>query len=159
MNKTYSSFLLSALAIACCVGCGGGGPTDQPDLADVSGTVTLDGKPLANAMVEFSPDGEGRPSTGTTSSNGSYTLQYTANHSGAKIGVHSVTVSIAGADEDYEEGEGGTDDDGADDDGADDDGDDEDEDVEADTGLPPGASDGSIKETVKAGSNTIDIAL
>ena len=146
MNKTYSRILLSALSIAFCVGCGGGAPSDQPDLANVSGTVTLDGKPLANAMVEFSPDGDGRPSTGSTSSDGSYTLQYTADNSGAKIGGHTVTVSVLGADEDYAEGEGG------DDEG----GDDEDE---ADTGLPPGASDGSIKETVKAGSNTIDIAL
>ena len=116
-------------------------------------TVTLDGKPLANAMVQFSPDGQGRPSAGTTSSDGSYTLQYTADHSGAKIGEHTVTVSVVGADEDYAEGEGeDVADDGADDDGADDEND-------MDTGLPPAASDGSIKKTIEAGSNTIDIAL
>ncbi len=152
MNKTYSRILLSALAIVCCVGCGGGGPADQPDLANVSGTVTLDGKPLADAMVQFNPDGEGRPSSGTTSSDGSYTLQYTADHSGAKIGGHSVTVSLVGADEDYAEGEGDDDTGDGDEDG------DEDED-DGDTGLPPAASDGSIKQTVEAGSNTIDIAL
>ena len=155
MNKTYSRILLSALAIACCVGCGGG-PADQPDLADVSGTVTLDGKPLANAMVQFSPDGKGRPSTGTTSSDGSYTLQYTADDSGAKIGGHSVTVSIVGADEDYAEGEG---EDGAGDDGTGDDGEGDDGEGDESDGLPPAASDGSIKQTVEAGSNTIDIAL
>ena len=74
------------------LGCGGA--TDQPDLGDVSGTVTLDGKPLPDATITFQP-ADGRPSFGKTDSSGKYTLQYTVNASGAKIGKHSVIITTA----------------------------------------------------------------
>ncbi len=112
----------------------------MPDLGTVSGKVTLDGKPVAGAMVMFKPVASGRSSSGTTSSDGSYELQYTVDNAGAMIGEHTVSVIVEAGEEDYE-------------------GDEEGEDVEADSGLPPSATDGSIKQTVKAGANTIDIAL
>ncbi|PQO38605.1 carboxypeptidase-like regulatory domain-containing protein [Blastopirellula marina] len=86
--------------LACFVllpGCFGGG--DTPDLADVSGVVTLDGKPLAEATVLFQPL-SGRPSAGTTDQDGKFRLRYTASETGAKIGDHKVIIrkEVAGKD-------------------------------------------------------------
>ena len=71
-------------------GCGGG-PADAPDLGQVTGTVTLDGKPLAGAEVQFLPE-DGRPSTGVTDAAGKYELAYTGESRGAKIGKHRVQI-------------------------------------------------------------------
>ena len=125
--------LLGLLSV---IGCGGV-PSDQPETASVTGTVTLNGNPLSNVIVTFSPTG-GRPSVGTTDEYGSYTLQYTAKTPGAVIGEHTVSIAFA------EEGDGGY--------GADED------DVMV-SSLPTSASDGSIKKTVEAGSNEIPIEL
>lgn len=147
MSKTYFEIVLTATIAAGCIGCGGGAPDDLPELAEVTGKVTLGGNPLADALVTFSPVEAGRPSAGTTSEDGTYTLQYSVDYAGAKVGEHTITVSPAGSEASYEEGaegSGGT-------------GDEEDE--QDDSGLPPAASDGSIRKTVKAGSNTIDIEL
>jgi len=72
------------------IGCGGAG--DTPELGDVSGTVTLDGKPLAGALVTFQPEG-GRPSTGETDESGQYTLTYSSASMGARVGKHSVRIT------------------------------------------------------------------
>ena len=73
-------------------GCGGQ-IADLPELGTVMGTITLDGKPLANASVSFTPM-SGRHSGGTTDDQGYYSLQYTADESGAKIGLHTVRIEI-----------------------------------------------------------------
>ncbi len=44
------------------MGCGGG---DMPELGDVSGKVTLDGKPLVGINILFTPE-KGRPAGGVT---------------------------------------------------------------------------------------------
>ena len=46
-------------------------------VATVTGTVTLDGQPLAAAMVRFQPASGGAPSAGTTDSSGRYELRHT----------------------------------------------------------------------------------
>lgn len=125
-----SLILLSLLAAT--AGCGGG-PSDQPDLATVSGTVTKAGKPLANAVVTFTPE-KGRQSTGQTDSGGYYSLMYTIDSEGAVPGKHSVLVTID-SEEDYEDGNTG-----------------ETEGTDAVQAEP-------LEVTVKAGSNTIDIPL
>src|SRR5262249_34258094 len=56
------------LAVAA-AGCGGG-----PALAPVTGTVTMNGKPLANVQVEFWPQDGAPRSTGATDAAGRYTL-------------------------------------------------------------------------------------
>ncbi|MHB8901481.1 MAG: carboxypeptidase-like regulatory domain-containing protein [Thermoguttaceae bacterium] len=82
------------MAIACCliavacVGCGKGGPA----LGTVSGTVTMDGKPLENALVTFTPAAGGRGSTGTTDASGKYELAF-IDGKGALVGGHKVTVT------------------------------------------------------------------
>lgn len=108
----------------------------MPPLADVSGTVTLAGKPLANAIVEYRPTATGRPSVATTNSDGYYSLLYTADYSGAVIGDHSIQVTLADAEDDYSGG-----------------------DEESTGGLPLSAFDGSLTFKVEDGNNTNDIAL
>jgi hypothetical protein len=84
-----STFLLGLVLIA---GCGG------PKLASVSGTVTLDGQPLANASVTFQPMGEGNlnPGQGSyakTDQNGNYTLEMQGGKKGAVVAKHKVEIS------------------------------------------------------------------
>jgi len=82
-----------ALLVAAAAGCGGGG--GGPPLGRVSGVVTLDGQPLADATVTFTP-ATGRPSQGVTGSDGRYTLAYTAEQPGAMVGDHVVRISTEG---------------------------------------------------------------
>ena len=70
-------------------GCG----SDGPPLGSVSGTVTLDGEPVPNAFVVFTPEGAGRPSQTKTDASGEFTLSFTGSEGGALIGTHQVTVS------------------------------------------------------------------
>jgi hypothetical protein len=79
-------------------GCGASAP-DLPKLAAVKGVVTLNGSPLANAIVEFYPD-VGAPSSGKTDAEGKFALKYSQGQDGAIIGNHRVkvteTVELAG---------------------------------------------------------------
>lgn len=89
---------LAVIALIGLVGCGSGS-----GVAPVSGTVTLDGQPLANALVSFYPQEEGkRFSTGTTDAAGNYQLVYTNDQQGAAIGKHTVKITTATV-----QGEGG----------------------------------------------------
>lgn len=69
-------------------GCGGGGPAPvKTDM--VNGVVTLDGNPVAGAIVTFVPaqDGVGASATGKTDEQGSYTLTAVGAGGGAEIGA------------------------------------------------------------------------
>ena len=70
------------------VGCGQSGP----ELAPVSGVVTLDGKPLAGKTVGFTPDDGRRSSVGFTDEDGRYEMYYTAQRKGALLTKHIVTI-------------------------------------------------------------------
>lgn len=122
--------VLSLLFLSAC------GSSDRPPLARVSGTVTLDDKPLEGARVTFTP-AEGRPSTGTTDSEGKYELQYAVDAMGASVGEHTVTVEPPELDDDLSEEEA----------------------ARKGMTLPAAASDGSLKKEVTSGSNDIPIAL
>ncbi|WP_339746684.1 hypothetical protein [uncultured Rubinisphaera sp.] len=74
------------------LGCGGG-PGDAPNLGRVSGTLTIDGKPLENVLVSFAPEDGSRASTGVTDASGQYQLTYSTSEMGAKIGKHNVKIS------------------------------------------------------------------
>lgn len=63
----------------------------MPELAPVSGVVTLDGQPLPEAEILFQPT-SGRASTGVSDKNGNYTLLFNRNTNGAKIGPHDVSI-------------------------------------------------------------------
>ena len=66
-----------------------------PSLGTVSGTLTLDGRPLAAATVLFTPEGRGRTSCGTTDSEGRYRLTFLRDMAGATVGRHTVWVTTA----------------------------------------------------------------
>jgi hypothetical protein len=82
-----------ALAALAAAGCGGG-----PKIAEVSGVVTLNGKPYPNAVVSFQPLGSkdnpnpGRGSVAETDQNGRFTLVYDGSERGALVGKHRVRI-------------------------------------------------------------------
>ncbi len=78
-------------------GCSGKS-NDLPDLAEVTGQVTLDGNPLPDAIIDFYPQGaqekkQSRASTAATDEEGKYSLMYNNNTAGAILGDHMVRIS------------------------------------------------------------------
>jgi hypothetical protein len=62
-------------------------------MAEVKGTVRLNGKPMAKVMVEFVPDAKtGARSIGATDENGHYTLVCDDQRAGALVGPHRVLL-------------------------------------------------------------------
>jgi hypothetical protein len=84
------SVLAALLFVSLSCGCRHG---TRPDLGLVHGRVTLDGKPLADAVVSFTPDGRGRNSTALTDSEGAYSLNYIRDIQGAAVGWHTVRIT------------------------------------------------------------------
>ena len=79
-------------AVAALAGCGGAGNK----VAMVTGTVTLNGKPLADAMVEFVPiGGTGSTAFGRTDDNGAYKMEYSRDQSGVFVGKYEVHITTA----------------------------------------------------------------
>ena len=82
------------LVIACSIalsvtsGCSSG---DQPPLGQVTGIVTIDGRPTEGLRVLFSQPGF-RSSGGFTNQDGMYELKYIRNAMGAAVGRHSVRI-------------------------------------------------------------------
>jgi hypothetical protein len=75
------------------LGCG------SQKVASVSGRVTLNNQPLADATVSFQPIAPagkmiaGPGSTGKTDADGRYTLTLMSGQSGAVVGQHQVTIT------------------------------------------------------------------
>ena len=88
LNIPWQRSLAAAAIVATLVGCGAA----EPSLAEVHGTVRLDGKPLANAMLEFNPE-QGDTSYGTTNEAGKYRLRFDRKRAGAVIGKHKVRIT------------------------------------------------------------------
>ncbi len=80
------------LVIICCAslpGCGESGP----ELGGVSGTVTLDGRPISGAVLTFRPKfANSTPAYGGTDEKGHYKLMFTDTKSGAMIGEYDVDI-------------------------------------------------------------------
>lgn len=142
MSRKFSfpATFLCVVVIAV-IGCG---RSDIPELGTVSGVVTLNNEPLANAIVNFSPQTAGRPSTAETDEAGRYSLLYLTDIKGAVVGQHAVTVELVVSEED---------------DNLSDDPADLEEGQVLPKQLPASASDGSILKDVAAGHNDIDIQL
>jgi hypothetical protein len=71
-------------------GCG----ESRGDLARVRGTVKLDGQPLAEALVEYIPQGEkGVVALGRTDKSGNYDMMATRTAAGASVGVNKVRIT------------------------------------------------------------------
>ncbi|MGA2796909.1 MAG: carboxypeptidase-like regulatory domain-containing protein [Thermoguttaceae bacterium] len=70
-----------------------------PQLGEVQGTVTLDGRPLARATVIFEPKAGGHASRAVTDASGRYQLVYLRDNTGALVGSHLVKVFTASEDD------------------------------------------------------------
>lgn len=78
------------------------GQAEHYDVVPVSGVITCQGKPVANATVNFTPQGsdaaaEGRPgrvALGITDKDGRFQLTTYENNDGAIVGKHLVTVGL-----------------------------------------------------------------
>ena len=91
--------LILTVVAVCTAGCGGPGYK----IAPVSGRVTLDGKPLADAAVQFYPEAvpgstesPGPTSIGHTDGDGRYTLVLVQDTetNGAVVGKHKVFINL-----------------------------------------------------------------
>jgi hypothetical protein len=91
--------ILTTLALLSLPGCGKSGYSEL-GLVDVTGTVTLDNKPLAGAKIAFEGDDK-RSAMGTTDSSGHYTLMYDSQTRGTTPGAKIVRITTV------ELGEGG----------------------------------------------------
>ncbi|MCC9606360.1 carboxypeptidase-like regulatory domain-containing protein [Blastopirellula sp. JC732] len=100
----YLKYRMAGLALLSCLIMSVGCAEQGPSLGAVSGTVTLDGKPLPNVIVSFVPVTGGRPSVGTTDENGKYQLAF-VDRLGALTGKHkvSITTVVQGDDIDFSE--------------------------------------------------------
>ena len=85
-------FLATLLLIGC--------SKSNKEISPVSGTVTLDGTPLAHASITFQPKSGGRPSYGVTNDRGHYILEYSLNELGAKIGPCTVKITTQNRSDD-----------------------------------------------------------
>jgi hypothetical protein len=95
MQLVRALSVVAVASLAClALGCGGG-----PAMAPVSGVVTLDGAPLADAVVTFQPKAvggnmyPGQSSQGKTDQNGRYSLEIIGTGSGAILGPNRVQIS------------------------------------------------------------------
>jgi hypothetical protein len=59
----------------------------------VEGVVTLDGKPLAGAAIQFVPQGQGRDATATTDTNGAFAMSTFQPRDGVLPGSYKVVIS------------------------------------------------------------------
>ena len=89
-----SRTLCCCLILTLLAGCGGG---EVSGLVPVTGQVTLDGEPLAGALVAFRKS-SGRPVTGITDDDGRYELRYARGQLGAKPGVYQVSIRTDSGD-------------------------------------------------------------
>jgi hypothetical protein len=81
----YALIFLSSFVL----GCGG----DTPPLGLVTGTVTLDGKPVEGAAIQFEPVSSGLPTAfGRTDAAGKYELWYSRGNKGASLGEAIVRI-------------------------------------------------------------------
>jgi hypothetical protein len=86
-----SACIIVLAFLVCIAGCGKGGP----QVAPVEGRVTLEGRPLVNADIQFKPGGPERPSSGRTDGEGHYTLMFKRGQPGAIVGPHTVRIWVS----------------------------------------------------------------
>jgi len=89
--QTQCASVVTAIWFVFAGGCSG---EKVPGLGQVSGTVTIDGNPVADASVAFDAAKPGEsPSIGKTDASGNYELYYSRGHKGATIGEHAVYIT------------------------------------------------------------------
>lgn len=90
LTACFAAALWSACVLFSC-GCSAK-PKDMPELGAVTGTVTLDGKPLDKVTVVFESE-SGRSAFGSTDASGRYELLYSGNAKGAVLGPNKVVIN------------------------------------------------------------------
>jgi hypothetical protein len=90
--RLHHHCVILLFATAALAGCG---RPATPPLGLVTGTVTLDGAPLADTLVLFTPEGPGRTSQAVTDAAGRYRLAYLRDIVGANVGRHVVRITTA----------------------------------------------------------------
>lgn len=98
ITSRWMSWVAGVVLVMAGAGCGGSAPVL---LTAVSGTVTLDGKPLSGARIMFVPISSDPssakealpPSSGFTDDEGRYTVATFQGQAGAAAGDHRVVVS------------------------------------------------------------------
>jgi hypothetical protein len=88
MAAKVQHFKLCLVAVLLCLGCGQSNPLGT---VPVGGKVTYNGQAVDAATVSFIPDGDGRPATAKTGSDGTYNLN-TLDWPGAVPGPYTVVV-------------------------------------------------------------------
>src|SRR5436190_8990370 len=97
--KMQKKCALSAFVVAVFLGiwlpgCGG---EKTPGLGQVTGTITMDGKPLPDATLTFETSKGGLSAAlGRTDANGKYELYYSRGHKGATTGENIVRITTLG---------------------------------------------------------------
>lgn len=71
------------------VGCSG----TSSEHGHVTGTLTINGSPVQDAVVTFAPAEGGRSAMAVTQTDGTYELNYTPGVKGAKLGMNSVRIT------------------------------------------------------------------
>ncbi len=85
--KSSGIFALIFLILFTLPGCGKKGP----EIVPVSGTVTFQGKPVGNLILNFEPE-DGRPSWAQTDESGKFQAKYDASQDGVKVSKHKVWI-------------------------------------------------------------------
>lgn len=83
LSRRFLGLLVVGLA-----GCRGGEQTSP-----VEGDVSLDGKPVAGAAIQFVPQGKGRDATGETDKDGHFVMSTFKPRDGAAPGSYKVVIS------------------------------------------------------------------
>lgn len=87
--KQLSSLLLVSILFLVFIGCDSG-----PKLGAVSGTITLEGKPIEQATITFT-HAEGRTAFARTDAEGFYELKFSDGRDGALLGENAVAIETA----------------------------------------------------------------
>ncbi|PQO45840.1 hypothetical protein C5Y93_11320 [Blastopirellula marina] len=74
--------------IALCFGCGA-----NSGLANVSGTVTADGKPVTGGTITYIPSAEGKPGSGEVQADGTFTITTYKDGDGAVVGEGTISYT------------------------------------------------------------------
>lgn len=86
MPRLAVLFLVAAAGLTAAAGCDSG-----PKVVPVSGTVLIDGQPLAHGSIQVSVEGH-RAAAGKIGSDGRFTLTTTDDGDGVLVGTHKVIV-------------------------------------------------------------------
>ncbi len=93
MSKPWLQLSLLGILMVFSIGCG---RQDGPELATVTGKITLDGQPLPRVNIRFIPQQQGgSPSFGGTNAEGQYRLLFNHHRAGAMLGTHRVEIEPA----------------------------------------------------------------